>query len=195
MKSRRDCHIKSLRSVKPMVVQATRCRDAGVSCGDIFGGMWGDNRKSIYLDYSATEIEDRGTRSRSTKAYFCYKARRVLSCGTILPRSSAEPTPRSKAIMPTLCETMWAQNKLMDCGCGDTSSCMMRRRWGNSVETPSGADEEVAYCDRKDEMCKELEVRKRTLDEMTAALTYEGHQAGRHSSRIAVALEVIRVGE
>ena len=36
---------------------------------------------------------------------------------------------------------------------------MMKNRFGKVILKPMEADDEVAYCDRKDKMCRELDAR------------------------------------
>ena len=52
---------------------------------------------------------------------------------------------------------------------------MMKNRFGKLILTlVVDNEEEVAYCDRKDEMCREMEVRKRAREETLEGLAYEG---------------------
>ena len=50
---------------------------------------------------------------------------------------------------------------------------MVKNRFGKLTLTPATEDE-VPYCDRKDAMCQEMDVRKRAREETMEGLKYEG---------------------
>ena len=135
--------------------------------------MWNDDGRDDSLVFAAT-TSCQSTRSCSSRRSVHNKTRYVLSRGAKLLRSSKEIPDGQKASLPSVPEIIWAQNKLNGYDrCGILPLFTMQNRFGKFIST-STVDDDVEYCDRKDEMFEEMNERKRAREERLAGLTSEG---------------------